>query len=103
MAGWDPTALFVILIIVNMVILVRGYIMILTVLRSVTGHFEENGGAKFLIAHNALNNISDFLESRYEALSANEQRGRIVEMIGDYSKKMDNLMESKNAADKKGT
>lgn len=93
--NWDPTPLVVILIITNMVILIRGYIMILNVLRSVAGHFEENGGAKFLIAHNALNNISDYLEHRYKQKSAEESRDVVVSMISDYSTKMGNLVEGK--------
>jgi len=93
--NWDPAPLLIVLAIVNLVALIRGYLMIVTVLRSMSGHFEKDGGAKFLIAHNALNNISDFLEHRYEALSANEQRDKIVKMIGDYSEKAGNLVEGK--------
>ncbi len=102
--NWDATPLLIIIATVNMVALIRGYLMIVTVLRTMSGHFEKDGGAKFLIAHNALNNISDFLEYRYESLSANEQRDKVVKMIGEYSEKMGNLTEGKsNAADKKGT
>lgn len=93
--NWDATPLLIIIAVVNLVALIRGYMMIVTVLRTMAGHFEEQGGAKFLIAHNALNNISDFFEYRYEALSANEQRDRVVKMIGDYSDKMENLVEGK--------
>jgi len=93
--NWDPAPLLIVLGLVNLVALIRGYLMIVTVLRSMSGHFEKDGGAKFLIAHNALNNISDFLEYRYEALSANEQRAKIVKMIGDYSQKVGNLVEGK--------
>ena len=95
MSEWDATPLLIILAVVNVVALIRGYLMIVTVLRTMAGHFEGQGGAKFLIAHNALNNISDFLDNRYESLSANEQRDRVVKMIGDYSQKMENLIEGK--------
>ncbi len=99
--NWDATPLLVVLGLVNIVVLIRGYIMITTVLRSMTGHFEGQGGAKFLIAHNALNNISDFLEHRYKQKSAEEQHDVVVKMIGDYSEKMGNLLESKSAFDQK--
>ena len=94
---WDATPLLIILAVVNFVALIRGYLMIVTVLRTMAGHFEEQGGAKFLIAHNALTNISDFLEHRYKALSANEQRDYVVVIIGQYSEKMENLIEGKQA------
>jgi hypothetical protein len=100
--NWDATPLLVIIAVVNLVALIRGYIMITTVLRSMSGHFEGQGGAKFLIAHNALNNISDFLEYRYKQKSAEEQHDVVVKMISDYSEKMQNLMEGKNAANKEG-
>lgn len=100
--NWDATPLLVIIAVVNLVALIRGYIMITTVLRSMSGHFEGQGGAKFLIAHNALNNISNFLESRYKQKSAEEQHDVVVKMISDYSEKMGNLMEGKNAVNKEG-
>ena len=95
MSEWDATPLLIVLAAANLVALIRGYLMIVTVLRTMAGHFEGQGGAKFLIAHNALNNISDFLDHRYEALSANEQRDQIIVMIGQYSEKMGNLVEGK--------
>jgi len=101
--NWDATPLLIILAVVNFVALIRGYIMITTVLRSMSGHFEGQGGAKFLIAHNALNNISDYLEHRWKQKSAQENRDAVVDMISNYSEKMGNLMEGKgNAVDKKG-
>jgi len=93
--NWDATPLILVLLVVNLAAMIRGYLMITTVLRSMSGHFEENGGAKFLIAHNALNNISDFLEHRYKQKSAEEQHDVVVKMIGDYSEKMGNLIEGK--------
>ncbi len=93
--NWDPTLLLIVLGVVNLVALIRGFIRIETVLRSVTGHFEEQGGAKFLIAHNALNNISDFLVDRYKQKSAEEQHDVVVRMIGDYSERMENLVDDK--------
>jgi len=99
--NWDATPLLILISLATFGALIRGYMMIVTVLRSMSGHFEEQGGAKFLIAHNALNNISDYLEHRWKQKSAQENRDEVVKMISDYSGKMGNLMESKNAVDKK--
>jgi len=93
--NWDATPLLIIIAVVNLVALIRGYMMIVTVLRTMSGHFEEQGGAKFLIAHNALNNISDYLDYRYKQKSAEENRTQIVVMISEYSNKMENLIEGK--------
>ncbi len=93
--NWDATPLLILISLATFGALIRGYMMIVTVLRSMSGHFEEQGGAKFLIAHNALNNISDYLEHRWKQKSAQENRDEVVRMIGDYSEKMGNIVEGK--------
>lgn len=78
---WDATAFLILIGVVTLVVVMRGFMMIVTVLRTMSGHFESDGGARFMIADDTLCKIGVFLLDEYKAKSLEEVRIRVLGMI----------------------
>ncbi len=78
---WEPTALLIMISMVTLVAVIRGLMMIVNVLRAMSGHFESDGGAKFMIADDTLRQISGFLMDEYKQKSLEEVRLTVLRKI----------------------
>lgn len=66
----------------------RYFGMTLGFLKIMSGRLNKEGGARFLLAQKAINDIDDYLEYEYKGHSADNQRTRVLCIIGKYGEKI---------------